>query len=374
MRLLPNHSQTSPRSSDNLAEMAESKSTPSNLLLGRVGRVWLSGLLASSAFLFLPKEARGTISIFFLVRAIEVAAKYGAEDGYLPTIEHGDTLLMALASAQVIWAWLYYRESVDSSYLRFLDHQGGRKMVIQEACAMNLKGGPEAILATPKTLTKLNKHRAKLGYSPVEANDPRFHCVNLHPESTSCTLSFIYFLKDAFRRALPVYIPIFVVPQILFKPKTLVTRPFSSIYHVLMGIARSSTFLSMYCGMCWLTSCFITDKVGLRTHLTVAASGFMGGSMVAIEKKNRRIELALYVLSQALPSFYMTLRSMKLAPTFKNSEIVLFALSVCVLVNSFLLRPHLMRSSYVSLFRFLFGKSGRDLASPIMEDESNEEK
>jgi hypothetical protein len=55
----------------------------------------------------------------------------------IPEIPHADTLLMALSSAEVIWAALFQRPTLDKPYMAFLDHHSG-KIMAQKAAYSSL--------------------------------------------------------------------------------------------------------------------------------------------------------------------------------------------------------------------------------------------
>lgn len=69
------------------------------------------------------------------------------------------------------------------------------------------------------------------------------------------------------------------------------------------------------------------------------------------------MELALYVLQQAIPSAFHTLRSMHLLPHINNFEILVYAVSLGAIMNAYVVKEKLLRPSYISLLDFLFDKS-----------------
>lgn len=132
----------------------------------------------------------------------------------------------------------------------------------------------------------------------------------------------------------------------------------SILLPTVLNLLRSSLFLSSYCTASWAVAC-ATTQAGLSNSLKGALAGFAGGSMVAMEKKGRRVELALYVLSQALPSTWRTLVQWGVARTVPHGESAIFVASMAVIMWSYVTRPHLMRSSYLGLFMWFFGSGGR---------------
>lgn len=61
---------------------------------------------------------------------------------------------------------------------------------------------------------------------------------------------------------------------------------------------RSSLFLSTFISMAFGGACLGHKLTGRSTGLVVAGSTWIGGLATLLEKKSRRMELALYVLSR----------------------------------------------------------------------------
>lgn len=61
---------------------------------------------------------------------------------------------------------------------------------------------------------------------------------------------------------------------------------------------RSSLFLSTFISMAFGGACLGHNLTGRSTGLVVAGSTWIGGLATLLEKKSRRMELALYVLSR----------------------------------------------------------------------------
>jgi hypothetical protein len=348
-----------------------------NKKLSRTLRVFLASAVASLAFLFLPNYSKLGISMFFFVRALEILGKLGCERGILPRINHGDTLLMAVASAQVIWGWLFFRDSVEPSYLHFLDYQGGRYFYVQRAFAVVGQSGSQFLSQQAKLMQELNSWRVKNNFSPIILpekpqegyNFPsarHLACEILHPQTKFCTKDFIEFFRAAYLRALPVYTPVYILPLLLFRLKSLIKSPITNSVATALGVLRSSLFLASYCSIAWATACCVNN---IAHHSTASGfiAGFVAGLTVAIEKKGRRIELALYVLSQAIPSFTRTMQYYSIFPRIKHAEFAVFMLSMSIIMHAYVIKPHLLRRSYLSLLTFFFG-SGLNV---IKKDKTN---
>ena len=65
-----------------------------------------------------------------------------------------------------------------------------------------------------------------------------------------------------------------------------------------VGLLRSSLFLSLYCTLAWRGACTGFTASGRTTGGVIAASCWVAGLAVLVEKRSRRMELALYCLSR----------------------------------------------------------------------------
>ena len=107
-----------------------------------------------------------------------------------------------------------------------------------------------------------------------------------------------------FLRALPLYAPVHLVPLLLFSSQRLLRRPLQSLGGSAFSIARSSAFLSTYCTMGWVGLCSwanlhrLFPAVVPLSEFQAVAAGVLCGVAVLLEKRSRRIELALYTTTQ----------------------------------------------------------------------------
>jgi len=319
-------------------------------------RALTSGAVAAISLAFLPKESRSTIMVFFFVRALEIAARWLSQTKRIPSIPHPEAAVMSLASAQVLWTWLVQRRGMDATYVRFLDVHGAQPKPIREALAHLLQNAPVPSSLIPPLSPYLPGRAVWL---PRGRLHDQF-CSLLHPQTSSCTLATLQFFIKGLRRALPVYLPVYLLPLIIFNRKRLFNDPVGTLRHTAVGIARSSAFLSSYCAVAWATTCFFRQALGHSGSLNVNAAGLVAGLTVLLEHPSRRIELALYVLSHALHAAHYNLRHRGLLPAIPFGEIALFMASMAIIMQAYINHPSLMRRSYVGLLSFFFGSGRRE--------------
>lgn len=155
---------------------------------------------------------------------------------------------MCLASTQAIWAWFNARHTHDPSYLRFLDSFGTQPLSHMRtyAALMDNHANPLALQSSPDLLA-VNALRAKQSLPPVDLLSPHAGCSIIHPlHPTDCLRAQTAFFLGTLRRAVPLYAPVYLLPQLLFRPWRELLH-LSTFGHVAGSLARSSVFLSAYC-------------------------------------------------------------------------------------------------------------------------------
>jgi hypothetical protein len=102
----------------------------------------------------------------------------------------------------------------------------------------------------------------------------------------------------------PIYLPVFCLPILFFYPTSLIKAPLTTLKRLLLGVARSSSFLSLFVTM-GMTSIGPLRAFGLRhsivgnyAHMLFAIAGGWAGLATLVEKKGRRVELGLFVFSK----------------------------------------------------------------------------
>lgn len=301
----------------------------------------VAGALAGTTLALAPDDSRTSISLFFFVRAIEIAARYGAEHGWVPKTDKGDTIAMMLASSQILTAWVFRPWCMSSSYRHFLDIHGGKDKRQVDTLRRYYDG-------SPIDLGVVNAMREKLGCAPLASLSELTPSNIIHPDH-SVVPAFAHFFLQAVRRSIPVYVPVYVMPMLMFNSNKLVAAPEKVLTKVLIGIARSSTFLAMYCAAAWV-AVDIQYLVGLDTrHVVAKVAGLAAGFMVEIEKKGRRVELAQYVGTQALETWYTCWHKLGYLPRIPGGDVMLFVVASSVIMQAHITKPDIMRPTYQSL-------------------------
>ncbi|KAL5846821.1 hypothetical protein ACOSQ3_010345 [Xanthoceras sorbifolium] len=321
-------------------------------------RALLAGLIAGPSMLLTgPNTQHTSLAIYILMRAAVLASRCGIKSKQFGTIckpltwKHGDIFLMCLSSSQILSAYILKQESLPPSYKSFLNKHGGKNTVI-------LQGVKEIACGLPfSNLQAIEKYYKATGVDIKLDPEMEVPCSIIHGNQ-DCAAHFVTFLVQAYKRALPVYLPVYLIPALIVHRQGLLTTPFTILGKGLLGTARSSLFLSIYCSSAWMWTCLLF-RIFRRCNVPMVAVGtFPTGLSLAIEKKSRRIEISLYCLARAIESFFTCMADIGYLPESKNlkrADVVIFSISTAIIMHCYAQERDVFRSKYLNVLDWVFG-------------------
>ncbi|XP_031374478.1 uncharacterized protein LOC116189089 isoform X1 [Punica granatum] len=318
----------------------------------------LAGAIAGPSILLTGLNTQHTsLAIYILMRAAVLASRCGIKSKRFGKIcrpltwKHGDIFLMCLSSSQILSAYILKQDSLPPSYKSFLNTHGGKNPTI-------LQGVKEIASGIPFTnLEAIERYYKSMG---VDINlDPnmKIPCSIIHGNQP-CTSHSVSFLIQAYKRALPVYLPVYLIPALIVHRQDLLKRPYTILGKSLLGTARSSLFLSAYCSSAWVWTC-ILFRIFKKCNIPMVAIGtFPTGLALAIEKKSRRIEISLYCLARAIESFFTCMTDAGYLPKLRRLnrvDVLIFSISTAIIMHCYAVEREVFRSKYLNVLDWVFG-------------------
>ncbi|KAH6756755.1 transmembrane protein [Perilla frutescens var. hirtella] len=321
-------------------------------------RALLAGAIAGPSMLLTGLNTQHTsLAIYILMRATVLASRCGIKSKRFGRIckpltwAHGDIFLMCLSSSQILSAYILKQDSLPQSYKSFLNKHGAKDPVILNGVREIACGLPFTNLEAIEKFYKSNGVDIKL--------DPQMKipCSIIHGNQ-ACGSHFFSFLLQAFKRAVPVYLPVYLIPALIVHRQGLLKRPHTILWKGLLGTARSSLFLSMYCSSAWIWTC-IMFRILKRCNIPMVAIGtFPTGLALAIEKKSRRIEISLYCFARAIESFFTCMADagyLSRSKNFKRADVLVFSISTAIIMHCYAMERDVFRSKYLNVLDWVFG-------------------
>ncbi|KAK9023526.1 hypothetical protein V6N11_003744 [Hibiscus sabdariffa] len=321
-------------------------------------RALVAGLVAGPSMLLTGSNTHHTnLSIYILMQAAVLASRCGIKSkrfGKLCkplTWKHGDVFLMCLSASEILTSYILKQDSLPPSYKSFLHKHGGKDIVI-------LQGVKE--LASSLSFTTLEAIEKLYKATGVEVKlDPnmKIPCSMIHGNK-SCGVHAVTFFIEAYKRALPVYLPVYLIPAFVVHRQGLFKRPYRILGKGIVDIARSSLFLSSYCTSAWIWTCMLFGVFKKCNIPLIAIGTFPTGLSVAIEKKSRRMEISLYCIARAMESLFTWMAEVGYLPgseKLKRPDVVIFSLSTAIIMHCYAQERELFHSKYLNVLDWIFG-------------------
>ncbi|MEW5320344.1 MAG: hypothetical protein WDW38_011423 [Sanguina aurantia] len=334
-------------------------------------RALIAGLVAAQSLRLTGRKQRHYgLASYVLLRGLTLLVRTGNKPDANPLVRtlltptrsaHGDSVLMCLASSQILYSFIMMPTTLPAAYVHFITKQGNKGeyvwRAIQEQAIRNTSGlspGPlESLVNTP--LVHLN-------LPPV--CDIPVPCAFFHPGQT-CHGHALSLIPHAYLRSLSVYLPVYVIPALLVHRARLLTEAGTLLPKLAAGIARSSAFLALFISSAFGGACIGFNLFGFSTGRSIAASVWLGGLSVLAEKKSRRMELAIYCMSRAQEAASRCVVEwgwVNPARLPARLDILLFALGCAAISHCYSddhgMHRDVFRSKYLNVLDIIFGNSG----------------
>ncbi|XP_041021537.1 uncharacterized protein LOC121262909 [Juglans microcarpa x Juglans regia] len=291
------------------------KETPLNAIL--------AGSVAGLSILALEdSNRRRTLALYLLARLAQCAYNSAKSKNKFQGSHwrHGDSLLFALACAQVMYAFVMRPESLPKSYQDFIQKTGPVAQPVYKAVRDSCRGYPVDVFSLSTYLSD----RRNSNYGKLEEFPSIVPCSVIHPDTNSCLAHNANATSATFRKTFPLYFSLTFVPFVVLHLQKFMDAPARTCGLAVKGSVRSTAFLSAFVGIFQGVIC-MHRKVASKDHkLVYWVAGGVAALSVLLEKKARRGELALYVLPRAGDSLWYILVNRHLLPNFRNAEVFLF--------------------------------------------------
>eukprot|EP01121_Diplochlamys_sp_Union-15-3_P022688 TRINITY_DN9738_c0_g1_i1.p1 TRINITY_DN9738_c0_g1~~TRINITY_DN9738_c0_g1_i1.p1 ORF type:complete len:424 (+),score=39.66 TRINITY_DN9738_c0_g1_i1:70-1341(+) len=166
--------------------------------------------------------------------------------------------------------------------------------------------------------------------APITADYLKLPCsVIVHPSIPNCFAFYRKMVVKVFFGAVRIYTPLFLLAAAFSKRRL----DLNIILRVIPSIVRSSIFLVIQGNGYGMLLCTSRNLIGYHPPQAFMLCSFLAAfAAVSVEKKSRRIELAIYVLNQFLETVFRMGVSRGYWKPFKHGLTLVFALSMSILV------------------------------------------
>lgn len=322
---------------------------------------FVAGSIAGISILAEKRERRISIAQQLFVRALQALYNAGHAREYF-RIPHGDALLFILTTAQVLYAYTMRPNTIPKDFLNFMiitARVPKKTLDMNFNLRRNLPLNKEDAINLVKSL-KGTKNALEVAYnlSPRPVTIP---CELVHPKFDSCVYTNIERFYQVFRRIAPVYATLNFVPMIAFKFQQLAKDPTALIRKSTFNTIRSSTFLATFVAsyqshICLHRNIIKYFNVKWDSKYLYWWAGFSSALAIFIEHKNRRADLALYVLPKAAESWYKIMCQKNwIFELHRTADVWFFSVAMGIIMTAYQHEPESLSPMVNTILRKFFG-------------------
>ncbi|KAF9998549.1 hypothetical protein BGZ80_005522 [Entomortierella chlamydospora] len=323
----------------------------------------IAGAIAGLSILIENHERRKTFAQQMFIRSMQGVYHAGKHRGQF-SFRHGDALLFAFASAQVMYAYTMHPDTIPKEFFGFMVKTA---RVPAEALAINrnmVRGFP---LDLKQVRAMIDRHRpTKLAIETVSnmsENASVLPCAALHPWIDSCKKNNVERFVQVTKEIFPVYATLNFVPLLVLRMKRLAKDPINVVSKTTFNTLRSSVFLAIFVAGYQTQIC--THRNLLLAGLPLGNSKYLywfiglvcAGVSIMVEQESRRAELAMYVLPKAAESLYKILYNKKLVKGVKHWDVMMFSFAMSIIMSFYQKEQQVLSPFVTRLIYHVLGRS-----------------
>lgn len=247
-----------------------------------------AGALAAGAIVACDAKRRRSLALYALTRALQCAYNTAKRKQYWhfwgSDWRYGDALLFALASAQVMYAYVMRPQTLPPEYFRFIQNTGPVELETLELVQLVNRGLP----INKDTLHGLVARTHIHPEFPLPGSGDIIPCRLVHCDADSCVAGWVLCFRNAFVRTFPLYLSLFIVPGVVIHFKKFVRSPVRTLAYSVLNATRSNTFLASFVTLYLATICAHRRVVSTDHRLVYYVAGLVASTTILLEPKSRR--------------------------------------------------------------------------------------
>ncbi|KAG0066095.1 hypothetical protein BGZ89_007624 [Linnemannia elongata] len=323
----------------------------------------IAGAIAGLALFIEAPERRVTFAQQMFIRSMQGVYNAGKYRGQF-SFRHGDALLFAIGSAQVMYAYTMHPDTIPKEFFQFMVKTA---RVPAEALAMNrtrVRGFPLDLKQVRAMVDRFNPTALALEtVANMSETVEALPCAGLHPWVDSCRETNIDRFIGVTKTIFPVYATLNFVPLVVLRMKRLLKDPVNVLSKTTFNTLRSSAFLAVFVALYQTQICTHRNllnagwKLGNSKYLYWLFGLVSAVSAIMVEQESRRAELAFYVIPKAADSLYRILYRKNWVKGVRHWEVMTFSFAMS-LVMSFYQREEQVLSPFVTkMIYHILGKN-----------------
>jgi len=159
-----------------------------------------------------------------------------------------------------------------------------------------------------------------------------------------------------------MYIPIHIVPFLLFKRKKLMKKysqtlcsPLPELFKLAKSYTKSVLFAASYTGLLSLFLCLFKNLAGDVNGRITPPAAFISGVALMFENSTRRQEIALFLVPKVLEAFHLLAKRRGFNAKVPIGEALIFGLAMAIIGYFYQFGAEHIKPSYYSACKKVIG-------------------
>ena len=294
---------------------------------------FIAGAISGLAILFDTKSRRLSVALFLLVRALDAAVKRLVRGGILPYWKHFVSLMFGVFNMPIMYSFLFKPHLIGEGYYRWILGMGAMDHKGLQYCLRDVR---DEYYSSGKLL-------------------PFRQCQEGYHIGETCVRHGTLDWFKGIGRAAKIYIPVHLVPLILFNSRRLAKDPVGQAVRLGKAVAMSSAFLSTYVFCVKMTQCTLRNANKFDHGWHALLGGLTTGLATYFERPGRVSELMLFCAPKGLTAAWKYFSDeVGIISAVPNGEVPLFCLASALFMSA---SSKDVKASYMSAMRLLMGLS-----------------
>lgn len=207
----------------------------------------VAGNVAAVSLIFLDKPRRRTLAMYLCVRAIQCLYNEAKSRKWWhfwgSNWQHGDVLLFALSSAQIMYAYVMRPKTLPMSYFKFIQTTGPVHMKALRFVKNSIRGTSEVSMVRVNAF--LASRKSTFNFTGV-SDTGLLPCQVIHSDFVNCNRAIFDAFVNGCRKSFPLYVSLHFVPTMVLRLRQSFLHPIRTFIKCLQAAMRSTVFLGAF--------------------------------------------------------------------------------------------------------------------------------
>ncbi|CAD8124066.1 unnamed protein product [Paramecium sonneborni] len=187
----------------------------------------------------------------------------------------------------------------------------------------------------------------------IQSGTP-FSCEIVHP-GQSCEMNILLNLPRIMKSNAKVYLPVHLIPFLLYKRKQLIKNPISTISRALVSYFKSICFLSFMVQILRYNWCKQKNLLKKVDPFVPSSGGFISSFALLLESNTRAMEICLSIVPRFCETVVNLLKSRGKMINIPHGDVIVFSFVIAIIHYYYQHDPKSLKSTYYKVFEKIWG-------------------